>query len=47
MKLEAQRPVPDNPNEVCLLFLGDDKDEIEIMINVDKESLLKILTEIK
>ena len=47
MKLEAQRPVPDNPNEVCLLFLCDDKDEIEIMINVDKESLLEIVKEIK
>lgn len=47
MKLTAQRPVPDNPNEVCLLFLGDDKDEIEIMINVDKQSLFEIIKEIK
>ena len=48
MKLAAQRPVPDNPNEVSLLFLGDDEEAInQIVVNVDKESLLEILTEIK
>jgi hypothetical protein len=48
MKLEAQRQVPDSPNEVCLLFLGDETDTVDqIIINVDKESLLKIIKEIK
>ena len=48
MKLEAQKPNPNNEDEVRLLFLGDETDTVDqIIINVDKESLLGILTEIK